>query len=163
VAVIGAGPIGLAAVAAVQRVGCDVDLFARHARQVQAGEMLGAGLRSGRDYDVVFDAAGSDSSLREALRVVRPGGKLVLVASYFGDLTLSGLLLTTKEITVIPAMLYGVSAAGREVDAAASLLAARPQLAEALITHRVPLDEAPEAFRLAGDRGGGAIKVVVEI
>ena len=48
------------------------------------------------------------------------------------------------------------------MDVAAALLAARPEIARSLITHRFPLDAAVEAFRVAGDRQAGAIKVVLE-
>jgi threonine dehydrogenase-like Zn-dependent dehydrogenase len=50
----------------------------------------------------------------------------------------------------------------REVDEAAALLAAVPELSEAVITHRFALDDAPEAFRVAENRSAGAIKVVLE-
>jgi len=50
----------------------------------------------------------------------------------------------------------------REVDEAAALLGDCPELAEAVITHRFGLDDAPEAFRVAADRAAGAIKVVLE-
>jgi threonine dehydrogenase-like Zn-dependent dehydrogenase len=48
------------------------------------------------------------------------------------------------------------------VDAAAALLAAKPAIAELLITHRFPLEAAADAFAAARDRAGGAIKVVIE-
>ena len=38
-----------------------------------------------------------------------------------------------------------------------------PELADALITHRFPLDRAAEAFAAAASREAGAIKVVVDI
>jgi threonine dehydrogenase-like Zn-dependent dehydrogenase len=34
---------------------------------------------------------------------------------------------------------------------------------ESLITHRFPIEDAVEAFRVAGDRGSGAVKVVVDV
>ena len=52
--------------------------------------------------------------------------------------------------------------AGRDVDHAAALMATNPDFARTLITHRFPLDAAPEAFATAGDRASGAIKVVLE-
>jgi len=63
---------------------------------------------------------------------------------------------------VQPSSMYGRHAAGRDVDGAAALLAANAEIARALITHRLPLEAAPEAFRLARDRAAGAIKVVLE-
>ena len=49
-----------------------------------------------------------------------------------------------------------------EFEAAAALLAARPEVVDALVHHRFGLDDAPEAFRVAGDRAAGAIKVLLE-
>ena len=56
---------------------------------------------------------------------------------------------------------YGHHAAGRDAEAAAALLARRPEIARSLITHRFPLEAAPEAFDLV--RGPQAsMKVVLE-
>ena len=57
---------------------------------------------------------------------------------------------------------YGHHHGVREFDEAAEILAAHPELADAMITHRFPIDDAPEAFRIAGDRAAGAIKVVIQ-
>ena len=35
-------------------------------------------------------------------------------------------------------------------------------LVDALVTHRFPLEDAPEAFRVAGDKTTGALRVVLE-
>ena len=56
---------------------------------------------------------------------------------------------------------YGHHAAGRAFDNAAMLLAQQPEIARALITHRVPLDAAAEAFAIA-DGAEPSIKVVLE-
>ena len=40
-------------------------------------------------------------------------------------------------------------------------MAQNPRIAECLITHRLPLDAAEEAFAIAADRKAGAIKVTI--
>jgi threonine dehydrogenase-like Zn-dependent dehydrogenase len=67
-----------------------------------------------------------------------------------------------KEVTLKWAFTYAQHGGGRDLDAAAALLARRPEIAATLISHRVPLADAPDAFRIAGERAQGAIKVVVE-
>lgn len=164
VAIIGGGSIGLAAVVAAQAVGARVDLSARHDRQRAAGDRLGAGvLDVDREYDVVIDAAGTSSSLAEAVERCRGGATVVMLATYWdGTLAVPGLQLCMKEVSLVPAIMYGRNGSIRDIDVAAQTLAGRPEVAEAMITHRFPLDAAAEAFAVARDRSAGAIKVVLE-
>jgi threonine dehydrogenase-like Zn-dependent dehydrogenase len=159
--VIGGGSIGLAVVAAAQARGLEVDLVARHPHQREAGELLGAGTTVGDEYGVVIDAAGSQASLDDAVARVRPGGAVVVVATYWEPVAI-GTALLSKEARVVPAAMYGHDHGVREFDTAAAVLAARPEVADALVRHRFGLDDAPEAFRVAGDRAAGAIKVLLE-
>ncbi len=161
VAVVGGGTIGLCSVVAARAAGAHVDLVARHDAQREAGARLGAGEPSGT-YDLVVDAAGTKSALDAALPLCRPGARLLLVATYWGGLELPGFPLCLKEVDVIPASLYGRDGASRDIDVAASILAQAPEIADALITHRFPLEAAREAFATAADRKSGAIKVVLE-
>jgi len=161
VAVIGGGSIGLLAVAGASAAGADVDLVARHPAQIEAGERLGAGTPRG-NYDLVVDAAGSAPALATAVELARPGGALLLLAVYFDEVPLQGVPLLSKELTVYNAMAYSHHDGGSDFGTAVELLAARPEIADTLITRRFPLDEAAEAFRAAADRASGAIKVVLE-
>ena len=161
VAVIGGGTIGLAVVAAARAFGATVALLGRHEHQRAAGERLGATEAAGT-YDVVVDAAGTKSALARALELAAPGGKLLLVASYWDGLELVGHRLCLKEVDVVPSSLYGWAGESRDFDVAARVLAGDPEIARAIITHRLPLEAAPEAFRIASDRKAGAIKVVLE-
>ena len=161
VAVIGGGSIGLLAVAGAKAAGADVDLLARHPAQIDAGRRLGAGAPQG-EYDLVVDAAGSSAALASALELARPGGAVLLLAVYFGEVPLLGVPLLSKEVTVLNAMAYSHHAGGSDFGAAVALLAAHPEIADTLITQRFPLDEAAEGFRTAADRAAGSIKVVLE-
>jgi threonine dehydrogenase-like Zn-dependent dehydrogenase len=161
VAIIGGGSIGLSAVAAAHEAGVSVALEARHDAQREAGERLGAGAVSG-DYDVVVESAGTESAFARAISLARPGATLVLLASYWRGLTIPGIELCLKELRVLASSMYATQGSERDFDLAARVLAGNPDLPDILITHRFPLEAAPEAFATARDRAQGAIKVVLE-
>ncbi len=163
VAVVGGGTIGLAAVAATRGLGCvDVGLIARHPHQQAAGERLGSSSLLDDEYDVVVEAAGTESGLAEAAARTRPGGTVVCVSTHWRPVTVPGIPALMKELSFRWSYTYGSHPGGRDLDDAATLLAREPEIAATLVTHRFPLDDAPEAFRVAADRQAGAIKVVLE-
>ena len=161
VGIIGAGPIGLATAAVLRQAGFDADISARHDHQAAAAQSVGVNVGVGDGYDVVFDAVGSTSSLLESVKRCRYGGRVCMVGSFWDPVELDMTILM-QEVTLIPAMMYSRTAAGREISSAAALLSEMPQLGDALISHRYPLDGAKEAFAAARDRSSGAIKVVFE-
>ena len=130
--------------------------------QREAGERLGAREEGPADYDMVIESAGTESALASAVEKVRPGGQLVLVATYWEGMVLPGIQLCLKEVQIVTSSMYGREGDTRDFDRAAALVAQIPGLAEILITHRFPLDEAVRAFATARDRAEGAIKVVLE-
>jgi threonine dehydrogenase-like Zn-dependent dehydrogenase len=161
VAVVGGGSIGQTALVAAQAAGAKVDLEARHERQSDAAARLGAG-RISDGYDVVIEAAGTAEALARSVELCRPGGRVLLLGTYWGTgVELPGTV-CLQEIDIIPAMMYSRSGPSRDIDVAAAVLASRPVVADVLITHRFPLDAAAEAFAAARDRAAGAIKVVLE-
>jgi 2-desacetyl-2-hydroxyethyl bacteriochlorophyllide A dehydrogenase len=164
IAVVGAGALGLLAVAGARRMGAaEVALEARHPHQREAGERLGAAVGGTRQtYDVVVEAAGSVESLARCGELVAPGGTIVVLGVHFGPVQLDWMPLFNKEARVIPSLGYCAHEGVREMDEAAAMLAADPDIARALITHRFPLEDAAEAFRVASDRSSGAIRVVLE-
>jgi L-iditol 2-dehydrogenase len=162
IAIIGGGSIGLCVVAAARDITPHVMLVARHDAQKSAGERLGARLDSRGSYDMVVDCAGTTAALADAVGLCRPGGRLLLLANYWEGLTLPPFDLTSKEIRVVSANRYARHGGIRDVDRAASLLARNPAIAKSIITHRMPLDSAVEAFAVAADRAHGAIKVALE-
>lgn len=162
VAVVGGGTIGQCAVAIALHVGSEVTLVARHEAQRVAGERLGAVEKSDEPYDVVVDCAGSGSGLELAANLARGGGTILVLASYWSGVEFPAAQICLKEVRIVPSSMYGMSATGRDVDAAAAVLAATPDLAPAIITHRFPLDAATEAFAVAADRSAGSIKVAFD-
>jgi 2-desacetyl-2-hydroxyethyl bacteriochlorophyllide A dehydrogenase len=161
VAVVGAGAIGILAAASAQEMGAaDVAVEARYAHQHEARERIGAVAPDG-GYDVVIEAAGSESGLHRAVELARPGGTVVYIGVY-GDMTWPHAQAFMKEVALRPSLGYCAHDGRREFAESADMLAARPELPQMLITHRYPIEDAPEAFRTAPKRSAGAFRVVVE-
>ena len=171
--VVGAGSIGLLTAAVLAARGHHVDIVARHPHQATAAEMVGARATDApaADYDVSFDAVCTQQSLDMCTGATKPRGTIVEFGMAWTPVALSNTLLL-KEISLVPTMFYG-----RDVHAAhppahphgtddfaeaAQLLVTHPRIASAVVTHRFPLDDAVAAFRVAGDRGAGAIKVQID-
>jgi threonine dehydrogenase-like Zn-dependent dehydrogenase len=161
VAVVGGGVVGLCAVACAHDVCSDVGLHARHPHQIEAGEKLGAHAPEGT-YDLVVECAGTSSAMSKAVELCEPNGHLLLLGTYWDGLNFPHMEISQKGLTIHTAMLYAVNGIGRDCDLAAMLMARRPEIAESLITHRFPLEEAAKAFEVAADRKSGSIKVVLE-
>ncbi|MBB5854745.1 zinc-binding dehydrogenase [Amycolatopsis umgeniensis] len=160
VAVVGGGSIGLLAAATARQRGFDVDVETRHEHQRMAAERLKAGSVAGT-YDVVIDAAGSEAGLARCAELARPGGRVVLMGVYQHTAPVPGIVSLVKELSYVHSIAYSRHDGVRDTERAAALLAADPEIARTVITHRFPLADAAEAFRVAGDRASGAIKVVL--
>ena len=139
VAVVGAGSIGLTAVAAaavepVRR------RRSRRATTRSATPVSGSGARGPAEgeYDVVFEAAGTQSAVDRALDLVRPGGTVVFLSTLWDPVAIPGVAAMMKEATLKWAFTYAQHGGGRDLDTAAALLARRPEIAETLITPPPP-------------------------
>jgi threonine dehydrogenase-like Zn-dependent dehydrogenase len=162
VAIIGAGPIGLCAAAVCAPHVAEVAVAARHDGQKTAVEKLGATLDPQGEYDVVIECAGTAASLARSAALCRPRGQLLILATYWSPVELPAVEVSMKNLTLHASSMYSGGGLARDVDVAAQLLGRYPQIAGALISHRLPLDAAVEAFAVAADRQAGAIKVVLE-
>jgi threonine dehydrogenase-like Zn-dependent dehydrogenase len=140
----------------------DVGLEARHPHQRAAGERLGARVGPDGVYDVVVEAAGSQAALDRTAELVAPGGTVVVLGVHVGSVELNWMPLFHREARVIPSLGYCRHEDAREMEQAAAMLADDPDIARTLITHRFPLEDATEAFRVAADKTTGAIRVVLE-
>jgi threonine dehydrogenase-like Zn-dependent dehydrogenase len=191
VLVIGAGTLGLCAVAALRLVAPQARIVAvaRHAAQRRLAEQVGATVASsalqaavreararthrsilGRTvltggFDQVYDAVGSQASLSDALLVAAPQARLVLLG---GPGELGGLdwtLAWAREVRIEGTYTYGSEPAlggVHTMDEAMRLLAANPQLPLAdMVTHRFGLDDWRRAMAAALSRGRSGALKVV--
>ncbi|MEZ4217227.1 MAG: alcohol dehydrogenase catalytic domain-containing protein [Myxococcota bacterium] len=171
VCVVGAGitGFGLLAAAAAKDRGARVDFEpagdsgggAMRDAACAAAAALGVGTAPEGAYDLVIEGDGDESSIARAVERCRPGATLLLVAGYYSDKTFPTVPCAMKELHMVWGTLYGHHAAGRAVESAAALLARTPAIARALVTHRMPLDAARDAFALV-ESDAPSLKVVLE-
>lgn len=116
----------------------------------------------GRGADLVIEASGNPTALRESLSLLAHEGT-VLVCSWFGNksvsLPLGGafhrrrLTITSSQVSTIPSRLQPEWSKERRREAVLQLMRSLPL--DALATHTFPIEEAPRAFASidAGDEG----------
>jgi L-iditol 2-dehydrogenase len=163
-AVVGCGPIGLLlvqllrAAAATRVIAFDPLPHRRDAAGAMgASQAADPGAGTGEaDVDTAFEVAGTDEAVALAMRLVRPGGRVVLVGIPGGDRTsFPAAVARRKGLTIAMARRMN-DAYPRAIALAAS---GRVDLA-ALVTHRFGITAAAEAIRSAARRDG--LKVVIE-
>ncbi|MET4781804.1 alcohol dehydrogenase catalytic domain-containing protein [Glaciihabitans sp. UYNi722] len=110
----------------------------------------------------VVVAASGETALEEAAKLAKPGARIVSLGVYATTIPNPGPVSLIKELTYVNSIAYGLRNGIRETSGVAAMLADRPELADTIITHRFPLNEAREAFRVASDRSTQSIKVVLE-
>ncbi|MCX5336618.1 zinc-dependent alcohol dehydrogenase family protein [Streptomyces sp. NBC_00140] len=173
VVVVGAGPIGLAAIATAQLFTPEriiaVDLAAARleaARKLGADavadaretpEQLVADLTDGLGADVVIEAVGVPESFELCTRMVRPGGHVANVGVHGSPATLHLEDLWIKNVTITTGLVDTYSTPTLLRMAAAGRLPTAQ-----LVTHTFPLgrmEEAYDVFARAADTG--ALKVVL--
>ncbi len=113
---------------------------------------------TGEGFDVVFEASGARSALRQAFDLVRPGGTIVQVGTLgTEDIPLPVNLVMIREINLVGSMRYG-----NVFGEAIRLVAAGRINLKPLISRVLPFKESVEAIRLAADKSR-VLKVQVEI
>src|SRR5205807_3270052 len=91
------------------------------------------------EYDWVVDATGSPEGLRDACRLARPRGTVILKSTVHGAVGVDMAPIIVNEITLVG------SRCGR-FESALPLLVDHIIPVERLVAARFPLDRAPEAF-----------------
>jgi len=171
VAVVGCGPIGLLLIQVARAAGVNSVLAVEplaHRRHVAvergadsavepgsdpAAALAGVGVPAG--VDVAFEVAGTDDAVAMAMRLVRPGGRVVLAGIPDDDsTTFPASVARRKGLTI--AMVRRM----KDVYPRAIRLVETGRVdVDSLVTDRFPLPEAPNAFASAAARNG--VKTVI--
>ena len=161
VAVIGGGTIGLCTVIAAKYIGCEVDIYAKYDHQIETAHELGAGELNGK-YDRVVDCVGNDETLNVSSKTAKPGSWIIILGIPIKGINLPGMRVIMNEIKIFPSIMYSSTDGVKDFTIAAKVLAAQPEIGKKIITHRFNLDEAEDAFAIAGDKNSKSIKVVFD-
>lgn len=167
VGVVGCGPVGLLAVrAALARGAAEVVAFdpvptrREVARAFGAAESFDPSAGPRDALDAVIEAAGGAAATRTAAAALRPGGRLAALAVHTEPhLALSPTELYDRNLTYAS----GRCPARRLLPEALALAGREQDLLRSLVSHRLPLEAGPEAYRRFGAREPGWVKVVFEV
>lgn len=175
-AVLGAGPIGLL-ILELLRVSGAAEVYAADplAHRRTAAEHYGAtaafdpetedvveailDMTHGRGVDVAFEAAGAAETPDQSAAVVKPAGTVVVVGIPSDDeLRLRHSVARRKGLTI------KMSRRMKHTYPQTIALVQDGRVdVRSIVTHRFPLDQAVDAFRLADSYGDNVLKTVIEI
>ncbi|MGA2091829.1 MAG: alcohol dehydrogenase catalytic domain-containing protein [Sedimentisphaerales bacterium] len=173
VAILGAGPIGLSCLAAARHNGVrkiymtdKIDYRIEFAKKTGAKWAGRAGTISGNresresgGVDVVCECAGQQETVDEAIEILRPGGKLMIVGiPPFERFSFAADKIRRKEITI-----YNIRRQNRCTAEAMKLVAQKRLKIGSFVTHRFKLEQAGEAIEMVADYRDGVIKAMIEL
>jgi len=174
IAVLGSGPVGLSCAAAAK---------ASNARSIYMTDRLDYRLRIAKaayncwaanpdkediveqikgleplGVDAAFECAGQQDTLDEAVEILKPGGKLVIIgAPQFEKVSFVIDKVRRKEIDII-----NIRRQNRCTERAMELIAAKKADIDFMITHRFTPQRAKAGFDLVADYKDGVVKALIE-
>jgi L-iditol 2-dehydrogenase len=174
VAVLGAGPIGLLAMAAVKAAGATtifvsdvMDYAVESATAMGATHAMNiinkqnwtqeAKTLIGGEFDKVLIAAGVPGIIDQSLQLLRKGGRIVTIAMFHGPQTFDIHNLQNQEKEIVGCMTY----TREDTITAIDLLMAGAVKDDVIITHRMSYEQAAEGFRLVDKKEDRSLKVLV--
>jgi len=172
--VLGGGTIGLSCFFALKYIeGCEhVELFDLVRFRVDKARALGAaeltdvvstggdaesygGLYSGRGYDAIFESTGAPLAFQQAVDLVRPLGTIMALGF------IPSVELSLKTVTLKAARIMGSIGGTGEFETVLDFITQYPNVAEQIISHRIPFENYTQAFEIAADRKK-AMKVLLQ-
>lgn len=174
VAVLGAGPVGLMACVAAREAGAGsvyaLDAVAERLALAEGFGAVGLDFRQastreriadeteGRGVDAVLECVGSPQATRLAVDLVRPGGTVAAAGVHTEEtFAFSPVEAYDKNLTYRA----GRCPARRMMDRTLALVGQRRLGLDAIVSHRLSLEEGVEAYRMFDERRDGCTKVVL--
>ncbi|HEX4836820.1 MAG TPA: alcohol dehydrogenase catalytic domain-containing protein [bacterium] len=111
---------------------------------------------AGRRPDVAFECVGVEATLRQAIEVVRKGGDVIVVGVFGQDAVIPAGLIQDRELQIRGSLMY----TRPDFEEAVRLIAEGRVQVDPLISHRMPLQAAEDAFARAGNQAE-SLKVLV--
>ncbi len=177
VAVFALGPIGLCAVAGARLQGASMiigvdalnnrmavarNLGATHTLDYRDGSVVEQIMRltGGRGVDVAIEALGTQNTFEAALTVLRPGGTLSSLGVYSSDLSipLGALGAGLKDIRITSTLCPGGKERMRRLM---SIIEQGRVKLDALVTHRLKLEEIESAYELFAHQRDNVLKIAI--
>jgi len=166
IAVIGTGPIGMLLIRTARAWGAgrfsvadlsEERLAAARAEGAEVATTDISSLPSNR-YDVVIDATGAPPVLQHAIRVARPGGRVLMfgVAPQGKTASIEPFQIFRKGLS-----LFSAYTSRRNSRQALELIGSAKVRVDDLVSHRLPLGELEAGIKKIEDRRENAMKVMV--
>ena len=172
---IGQGPIGIILSVLARRVGATVITSDLYPERLKIGESLGFERNinashedvvrtvreqtEGRGADAVVLAVGSNALIRPAMDAARPGGRVLL----FAQTQRGEVVIDPAAVCVDEKVLVGSYSASVDLqEESVRFVMNREMDLEQLISHRFPLQEAPQALELAAHPQPSSMKIVIQ-
>lgn len=108
--------------------------------------------------DFVFDCAGNENSMRDAIKIVRKGGKIIVIGVFEKEVKINMAEVQDRELEVIGSLMY----TRRDITNAIDMIANGQLKTNLFISKEYPLEEAKEAFMAALDTKNN-LKVIFSI
>ncbi len=173
IGILGAGPIGLSVLMPALARGCErVYMTDKIDDRLKVAQANGAHWIGNPDkdnvvseilkaepgaLDVVFECCGEQEALDQAIEILKPGGKLMLIGIPTVDrISFSIDLLRRKEICI-----QNVRRQCDCVDEALELIRTGSVKAEGMVTHRFAFEQSKEAFDLVSEYQDGVVKAMI--
>jgi L-iditol 2-dehydrogenase len=173
ITILGAGPIGLSCQLSAMAEGVkDICVSDKLDYRINAASANGALLAANPQkddivkkflaayplgFDVVFECAGQQEAMDQAITLLKPGGKLVIVGIPRNEMVHFNIdFLRRKEITIV-----NVRRQNQCTQKAIDLLSSRKINADFMVTHHFPLEQSKKAFDIVAGYKDGAIKAMI--